>query len=86
MMAVLLAVLVLAALPAAPAEVRAADTPNDDGGSITVIWMLSVDDVALSAYEVVRVAADGTEEVVAQLPAGVSRFIDDGVPDGRPFR
>ncbi|HDR00069.1 MAG TPA: hypothetical protein ENN51_07295 [candidate division WOR-3 bacterium] len=86
MMAVVLAVLVLVALPAAPDEVRAVDTPNDDGGSITVMWTLSADDAALSAYEVVRVAEDGDEEVVAVLPAGVSRCVDEGMPDGRAFR
>lgn len=76
----------LALSPAAPPWVRAFDTPNDEGRSITVVWELSADDAGLAAYDIFRVAEDGSGEHVGTVPPGVGRFIDAGVPDGVPFR
>jgi hypothetical protein len=39
---------------ASPTDVRAYDTPDDGGGSITVEWKLSPDDALLTGYEIYR--------------------------------
>ncbi len=45
---------------APPTDVRAYDTPDDGGGSITVEWHLSPDDALLEGYEIYR-SEDGIE-------------------------
>lgn len=65
-----------------PESVRAADTPNDRGGSITLNWDISPDDSEIDSYEVLRSAtADGEYSVVGSVSKGTIRFIDTGVSD-----
>ncbi|MFO7639526.1 MAG: fibronectin type III domain-containing protein [bacterium] len=82
----LFVVILLAGFPAPPAVVRVFDTPDDEGHSITVTWELSVDDATITSYDLVRVAEDGVEDVVANLMPGTSRYVDGELPDGQPFR
>ncbi len=45
---------------APPEDIRAYDTPNDGGGSITIEWRLSPDDQIITGYEIYR-SENGTE-------------------------
>jgi hypothetical protein len=72
--------------PAPPTDVRAADTPNDNGHSITVTWTLSPDDGAglgnVVSYEVFRSdSPDGEFEVRGLAPAGEGSFEDKGAKE-----
>ena len=72
--------------PAPPANVKATDTPNDDGKSITVSWDKSPDDGAgaeiVTGYTVLRKSPDSEFEEVAPIPAGTTRYIDEGTKRG----
>lgn len=62
---------------APPSNIRAFDTPNDAGGSITVVWELSPDDRLLSGYEIFRSQSPDTGfEYVGYMGRGVSRYND----------
>lgn len=70
-----------------PSEVRAFDTPNDAGGSITLRWELSADDTGIggrvTAYEVLRShSLDTGFESFAFLPAGAATCVDNSVENG----
>jgi len=72
--------------PAPPTEVKAFDTPNDNGHSITVSWKLSVDDGAgqnnVVSYQVLRSdSPDGEFEVRGLAPAGENTFEDKGAKE-----
>ncbi len=76
----------LAQPPTPPTEVKAFDTPNDNGHSITVTWTLSVDDGAgrnnVVSYEVLRSdSPDGEFEVRGLVPAGEGTFEDGGAKE-----
>ena len=87
--------------PAPPRAVMAADTPNDEGGSITVTWSRSLDDGGgandVVEYIVYRcdntVDENGTPQPagnwtkLASFPAGqrTYSFADTPVPDHTPF-
>ena len=74
--------------PPAPAgDVRAEDTPNDPGGSISIRWSLSPDDrpggEGVSGYEILRAGApDGPWESIGMAAAGLTRYRDPAVKDG----
>ncbi len=60
-----------------PTQLRAFDTPNDDGGSITLEWKISPDDVFRSikfnGYDIYRsVGPDGPYEIVGDVTGGVT--------------
>jgi hypothetical protein len=65
--------------PASPTQVHAADVPNDAGGALFVSWSLSPDDAhldALTGYRLLRSAAGGAFELVAELSPGTQEFRD----------
>lgn len=73
--------------PRPPRELVAADTPDDSGGSISLDWLLSLDDGqgANSVTEYVirrRQGADGAFIRVARVPAGTAHYEDTTVTDG----
>ncbi|MFQ5906790.1 MAG: DUF6754 domain-containing protein, partial [bacterium] len=75
--------------PLPPSQVRAEDTPNDAGGSITVKWELSEDDFdggKVSGYAVYR-SSDGEKyEYVAYVGKGMTEYRDiEGVEDNKPY-
>lgn len=69
-----------------PTNVEAIDTPNDDGKSITVSWEKSPDDGAgaesVTGYKVLRKPPEGEFEEVAPIPAGTTRYVDEGTKRG----
>jgi hypothetical protein len=72
--------------PAPPTEVKAYDTPNDNGHSITVTWTLSTDDGAgqnsVVSYEIIRSdSPDGEFEVRGLAPAGENIYEDKGAKE-----
>lgn len=91
--ALLLPVIILAQPPsqsqtaaAPPTEVKAFDTPNDNGHSITITWKLSADDGAgknsITMYEILR-SESPTGEFISRgvVAAGISRYEDRGDKD-----
>ncbi|MDP3024988.1 MAG: fibronectin type III domain-containing protein [candidate division Zixibacteria bacterium] len=72
--------------PAPPTEVRASDTQNDNGHSITITWKLSGDDGAgkkdVVAYEILRSESPAGEFVVrGMVPAGNNTYQDRGAKE-----
>ncbi len=73
--------------PRPPRDVQAQDTPDDQGGSISVTWLRSLDDGA-GADSVVeyiirrRQGETGGFTEVGQVAAGVTTFADTSVTDG----
>jgi hypothetical protein len=70
--------------PAPPTEVRASDTPNDDGSGLTVRWRRSVDDGAgandVIGYQVLRSQEqDAGYKPVASAIAGEEQYVDSVV-------
>ncbi len=72
--------------PRPPTEVRAEDTPGDEGGSITVSWTLSADDYpggSVQSYIMMRRRFDETSFTqIATVPAGTSLYYDTAVENG----
>ncbi|MFQ5905461.1 MAG: DUF6754 domain-containing protein [bacterium] len=69
-----------------PANLRAADTPNDAGGSITLNWDLSPDDSQIDQYEILRcLTIDGEYSVVGSVSRGTASFIDTGVSNDESY-
>jgi subtilisin family serine protease len=78
--------------PRLPRGIQAYDTPNDDGGSITVEWSLSEDDGGgfndVVGYRVQR--SDDSEGesgwlTLADVDAGIGTYVDTPVEDHRPY-
>ena len=72
---------------APPTDVKAKDTPNDDGTSITITWQRSLDETAapnqVKGYQILRrVEAGDFEEVGGELPAGTTLYVDEGTERG----
>jgi hypothetical protein len=72
--------------PASPTEVRAADSPDDHGESITVSWVLSPDDVPeagrVTGYAIMRCETpDGVYEQVSTAPAQAQEYLDTSVDE-----
>lgn len=68
-------------LPAPATNVKAVDTPNDPGESITITWTPSADDGGgrndVVGYDVMRAErADGKFEVIKALGPGTDRYAD----------
>jgi len=75
------------AAPAPPTEVVAFDTPNDAGGSITIQWGKSPDDIPedreFVGYRILRaVHPEGEFEQTASAPAGAVETFDNEATDG----
>ncbi len=77
--------------PDAPAELAAGDTPDDQGGNVSITWALSADDGAgasdVAHYSLHRGTSDQYAEAdsIAQVEAGVSAYADAGLPDGETY-
>jgi len=78
--------------PAPPTDLTAADTPNDQGGSITLAWKRSADDGQgvgdVTGYRVCRKEGDHKGrpyEVIAQVAAGTTSYVDTQVQDGTDY-
>lgn len=70
-----------------PSGVRAFDTPDDAGSSITLRWELSPDDTGIggrvTAYEVFRSQSRDTGfESLTYLPGGATTCVDNSAEDG----
>ena len=69
-----------------PTNVRAFDTPNDAGGSITITWELSKDDSLLLYYEVMRsTELSGKYEFISRALPGSNVFEDKDVETGKQY-
>ena len=70
-----------------PSNVKAFDTPNDAGGSITITWELSPDDSIISGYEIWRSEfSDTGYAMVGYIGRGISEYRDKkDVKDGLKY-
>lgn len=70
--------------PAAPTNVTAKDTPNDDGSSITVMWDAAAADSGIAGYVILRNSDGGEfEEISKQLEANVTEYKDKTIIKGQ---
>lgn len=66
-----------------PVKLRAVDTPNDKGGSITLNFEGIPQDTAEAEYEILRSAVeDNSFQPVGKVSAKDTEFIDNSVKDG----
>ena len=71
---------------APPSNVTAVDTPNDDGGSITIKWDAAPEDSGISGYQILRrLAGGGLEEIGKLLPAGTTTYVDATIEKGNAY-
>jgi hypothetical protein len=71
--------------PSSPTQVKAKDTPNDAGGSITITWQKSPDDIGIvrdenkvKGYEILRsTSIEGEYEALGKTTAGAERYFDN---------
>ena len=79
--------------PSPPAPVtnfEAFDTPNDNGGSVTLTWTKSADDGggadSLTAYHILRRrGSTGAFQQIAQLAPGTETYVDTNVVDANTY-
>jgi hypothetical protein len=74
--------------PPPPLEVKALDTPNDGGRSITVRWQLSPWDSLggeVAGYVVYRSSDDENYEYLGYVGRGVDEYRDASVEDGKTY-
>jgi len=66
-----------------PVRLKAIDTPNDKGGSITVTFEGLAQDTAEAEYEILRSAVeDNSFQLVGKVSAKDTEFTDNSVKDG----
>ena len=69
-----------------PSNVRAVDTPNDDGSSVTIQWDAAPADSGISGYQILRrIAGSGLEEIGGMLPAGATTYVDATIEKGNAY-
>ncbi len=78
------------AAPAAVTNLTAVDSPDDNGGSVTVSWTKSADDGSgagtLTAYLLLRgTSADGPFTQIQELGPGTTGYVDTDVTDGQSY-
>ncbi len=81
------------AAPAPPTEVSAKDTPNDAGGSITISWKKSPDDIGtvrednkVKGYEILRsTESQGEYEALGKTTGGSEIYFDTRAKNGTPY-
>jgi len=71
--------LILMILVLPPGNVQAYDTPNDEGGSITIKWQLSPDEEKgmVKSYEIFRSEAGGEFKYLSHIRAGKNIYEDN---------
>jgi hypothetical protein len=70
--------------PAAPSNVTAKDTPNDDGSSITITWDAAPEDSGIVGYVLLRNTDSGEFEVIAaELNANATMYKDSKIIKGK---
>ncbi len=71
-----------------PSHLKVYDTPNDEGGSITIEWRLSPSETEreFRGYEIYRaLTPQGPFEYVDFVMKGKNRYEDKGVKDNKPY-
>lgn len=67
-----------------PSNVKAVDTPNDDGSSITVTWDAAAEDSGIAGYKILRNTDGGEfEEIGKQLEANETKYKDIEITKGK---
>lgn len=76
-------------VPAPATQVKAFDTPNDAGGSITIEWQVSPDDQTggiVSGYEILRSESpEGEYLKVGNSPQGTTNYIDSSPENHKDY-
>jgi len=66
-----------------PVKLKAVDTPNDKGGSITLTFEDLSEDTTVVEYEILRSAMeDNSFQLVGKISSKDTKFIDNSVKDG----
>lgn len=60
-------------------DIKAFDTSNDGGKSITIIWTLSPDDSLVKGYEIWRADAGNQFKRVGSIGKGIKCYADNNV-------
>ncbi len=82
----LFAATVLAQGLAPPTNVKAVDTPNDDGKSITITWDVADEASSIRGYQILRsLVIDEFEEIGGLLPADTTVYTDSSVEEGTAY-
>jgi hypothetical protein len=73
-----------------PTDFAGHDTPSDHGGSITLEWALSPDDVPttgiVAGYQISRAESlAAAYETISEVPPGSTSYLDNGVQDGKRY-
>ena len=69
-----------------PSNVTAADTPNDDGSSVTIKWDAAPEGSGISGYQILRrIAGGGLEEIGGLLSAGTTSYVDSTIEKGNAY-
>jgi hypothetical protein len=69
-----------------PTDITAADKPNDAGSTITLSWTLSVDDLSIDSYAILRRASTDIDfEKIGSTARGVDAFEDENAQDGTQY-
>lgn len=80
--------------PAAPSNVTAKDTPNDDGSSITVTWDVAPEVSGVVGYKILRNSDEGDfQEISEQLipndtvdiEANINKYKDSNIEKGKTY-
>ena len=80
--------LIQAQVPAPPTDVKAYDTPDDAGNSISIEWVMSADDKegVVTGYEILRSESpQGEYTRVGDAPRGTNSYIDSGPQNGKDY-
>lgn len=76
-------------VPASASQVKAFDTPNDAGRSITIEWQVSPDDKTggiVTGYEILRTeSVDGEYTKVADSPQGTNSYVDSSPENKKEY-
>jgi hypothetical protein len=68
-----------------PSNVRAIDTRNDAGKSITITWVRSPDDSVIDGYQILRVEKGQTYNPIGMVTKFERRYIDESVTDYKEY-
>jgi hypothetical protein len=66
-------------------ELEAVDTPDDEGGSVDLIWLLEPEGIVPDSLGVMRSDPSGSEELIATFPAGTLMYNDQDADNGTEY-
>jgi len=68
-----------------PTNVKAFDTPNDAGKSITITWARSPDDSVIDGFQILRTEKGGAFSLIGTVTKFERRYIDETVTNNKEY-